>query len=65
MPRSGGLAIYFSFLLGILIYQQNRLMLAAIIIGSIYIVIIITGIFGLIFELLLKVKIIGQLVWIC
>ena len=60
MPRLGGLAIYISFLLGILIYQPESPYTNSIIIGSI--VIIITGILDDIFELSARVKLLGQLI---
>lgn len=62
MPRLGGLAIYISFILGILITQPESPYpnaLNAILFGGT--IIIITGIFDDIFELSAKVKLFGQL----
>lgn len=60
MPRLGGLAIYISFILGVLILRPESPYAMSIIIGSI--VIVITGILDDLIELSAKVKLMGQLV---
>ncbi|MEH7254913.1 MraY family glycosyltransferase, partial [Neobacillus niacini] len=59
MPRLGGLAIFISFIVGILILQPINPALLAILLGST--IIIITGICDDLFELSAKYKLIGQL----
>lgn len=59
MPRLGGLAIYLSFIIGLLILQPESEFAVPIIIGSV--IIIITGILDDLFELSAKVKLAGQL----
>ena len=62
MPRLGGLAIYISFVIGVLIVQPESPYanaLSAIMIGSA--IIIITGIFDDIYELSAKIKFIAQI----
>ncbi|WP_100332384.1 glycosyltransferase family 4 protein [Bacillus xiapuensis] len=58
MPRMGGLAIFFSFIIGMLILQPYAEFNAAIIVGSI--IIILTGVLDDRFELSAKVKLAGQ-----
>jgi len=60
MPRLGGLAIYISFIIGVIIMSPNNEDSLAILLGSL--VIVITGILDDIFELSAKVKLIGQIV---
>lgn len=63
MPRLGGLAIYISFVIGIIIARPEYPLvntLSAIMVGST--IIIITGIFDDIFDISPKVKFLGQLV---
>jgi UDP-GlcNAc:undecaprenyl-phosphate/decaprenyl-phosphate GlcNAc-1-phosphate transferase len=60
MPRIGGLAIYISFIIGLLIIRPNDEFILPIILGSL--VIIITGFFDDILELSAKLKLAGQLV---
>ncbi|KKK38795.1 UDP-phosphate N-acetylglucosaminyl 1-phosphate transferase [Mesobacillus campisalis] len=59
MPRMGGLVIYISFMLGLFITQPDSKYHAAIMIGSV--IIVLTGILDDIFELSAKVKLINQL----
>ena len=59
MPRLGGLSIYISFILGILIMDQQSPYLYAIIAGST--IIIITGILDDMYEISARLKLIGQL----
>ncbi|WP_042354028.1 glycosyltransferase family 4 protein [Bacillus rubiinfantis] len=59
MPRLGGLAIYISFLLGIIILQPSSSYHAAIVVGGV--IILVTGILDDIFELSAKVKFIMQI----
>ncbi|URM33433.1 undecaprenyl/decaprenyl-phosphate alpha-N-acetylglucosaminyl 1-phosphate transferase [Cytobacillus firmus] len=59
MPRLGGLAIYISFLIGVLIFQPSKDYHLAIIIGSLIIVGI--GMLDDIYNLSAKVKFIGQI----
>jgi UDP-GlcNAc:undecaprenyl-phosphate/decaprenyl-phosphate GlcNAc-1-phosphate transferase len=59
MPRLGGLAIFISFIVGILILKPINLASTAILIGSA--IIVITGICDDLFELSAKYKLIGQL----
>lgn len=63
MPRLGGLAIYISFVIGVLIIQPQSPYanaLNAVMIGST--IIIIIGIFDDIYELSAKIKFLGQIV---
>ena len=63
MPRLGGLAIYLSFVIGVLIAQPASPYpntLSAIMVGSF--IIIVTGVLDDMYELSAKVKLIGQLV---
>jgi UDP-GlcNAc:undecaprenyl-phosphate GlcNAc-1-phosphate transferase len=60
MPRLGGLAIYFSFIIGFLILQPESPYKISILIGSF--IIILTGFFDDLLNLSAKVKIVGQLV---
>ncbi|GHH97462.1 glycosyltransferase family 4 protein [Neobacillus kokaensis] len=59
MPRLGGLAIYLSFLFGILILQPESSYHAAIVAGGV--IILITGVLDDIFELSAKVKLLLQI----
>jgi UDP-GlcNAc:undecaprenyl-phosphate/decaprenyl-phosphate GlcNAc-1-phosphate transferase len=59
MPRLGGLAIFISFIVGMLILQPINPASIAILIGSF--IIVLTGIFDDLFELSAKVKLLGQL----
>lgn len=59
MPRLGGLAIYISFIVGLLVLQPESAHHWAIVVGSF--IIILTGIFDDMFELSAKVKLAGQL----
>ncbi|MBS4178095.1 glycosyltransferase family 4 protein [Lederbergia citrea] len=59
MPRLGGLAIYISFMIGLLVSRQDDPHLWAIMVGSL--IIVITGILDDIFELAARYKLIGQL----
>lgn len=59
MPRLGGLAIYISFIIGILIFKPIGYYSIYILLGSVFIV--ITGLFDDIFELSPRIKLIGQL----
>jgi UDP-GlcNAc:undecaprenyl-phosphate/decaprenyl-phosphate GlcNAc-1-phosphate transferase len=59
MPRLGGLAVYISFIIGILILQPNSEYHLGIVLGSF--IIILTGIFDDIYELSAKIKLLGQL----
>lgn len=60
MPRLGGLAIFFSFLIGYLVLQPDSKYALPILIGSI--IIIITGVLDDMIELSAKIKLGGQLV---
>lgn len=60
MPRLGGLAIYISFLVGVLIFQPENQYSTSIMIGSG--IIIITGIFDDLFELSAKIKLLAQVI---
>jgi UDP-GlcNAc:undecaprenyl-phosphate/decaprenyl-phosphate GlcNAc-1-phosphate transferase len=59
MPRLGGLAVYISFIIGLLILHPENPYNSAIIIGSL--IIMATGILDDLFELSAKVKLAGQL----
>lgn len=59
MPRLGGLAIFISFIVGMVILQPKNPASTAILIGCI--IIVITGICDDLFELPAKYKLIGQL----
>lgn len=59
MPRLGGLAIYISFLLGVLMLRPETPYMNAIILGST--IIVLTGILDDIYELSAAKKLIGQL----
>lgn len=59
MPRMGGLAIFISFIIGVIIMSPNNEDSLAILLGSF--VIVITGILDDIFELSAKVKLLGQI----
>jgi UDP-GlcNAc:undecaprenyl-phosphate GlcNAc-1-phosphate transferase len=59
MPRMGGLVIYISFMLGILIMNPDSQYHLAIILGSV--IIVATGILDDIFELSAKVKLFNQI----
>ncbi len=59
MPRLGGLAIYISFIVGIIILKPSDESFIPIIIGAT--IIIITGILDDIFELSAKIKLVGQI----
>ncbi|KKB35933.1 glycosyltransferase family 4 protein [Bacillus thermotolerans] len=59
MPRMGGLAIFFSFMIGVWILQPQSPYNAAIIIGGL--IIIVTGVLDDRFELSAKLKLGGQL----
>ncbi|MDX8361184.1 MULTISPECIES: MraY family glycosyltransferase [Bacillaceae] len=59
MPRLGGLAIYISFLIGVLILRPQDEFQLAILIGSA--IIILTGVLDDVFELSAKIKLGGQL----
>lgn len=59
MPRLGGLAIYLSFIIGLLVLQPENEFAIPIIIGSV--IIIITGILDDLLELSAKVKLAGQI----
>lgn len=59
MPRLGGLAIYFSFIIGILVLRPNDEFTMPILLGSL--VIIITGVLDDLLELSAKMKLLGQL----
>src|SRR4051812_45414368 len=60
MPRLGGLAIYISFLFGLLILHPSSPYHAAIVAGGL--IILVTGILDDIFELSAKIKFILQIV---
>ncbi|MBM6619068.1 glycosyltransferase family 4 protein [Bacillus suaedaesalsae] len=60
MPRLGGLAIYISFIVGILILRPEGSLLLPILLGSL--VMVITGILDDIKDLPAKVKLIGQVI---
>lgn len=59
MPRLGGLAIYFGFLLGYILFGQHSLLMNSILIGSF--IIVITGVIDDIKPLKASTKLIGQL----
>jgi UDP-GlcNAc:undecaprenyl-phosphate/decaprenyl-phosphate GlcNAc-1-phosphate transferase len=59
MPRLGGLAVFISFILGVLIIQPESQYHIGIIIGSF--IIILTGVFDDMYEISAKVKLLGQL----
>ncbi|MEH7444566.1 MraY family glycosyltransferase [Bacillus sp. JJ1122] len=59
MPRLGGLAIYISFIVGLLVLQPSSENHWPIVLGSF--IIILTGIFDDLFELSAKIKLGGQL----
>jgi UDP-GlcNAc:undecaprenyl-phosphate/decaprenyl-phosphate GlcNAc-1-phosphate transferase len=59
MPRLGGLAIYISFIVGLLVLQPASIHHWPLVIGSF--IIILTGIFDDLFELSAKIKLAGQL----
>lgn len=59
MPRLGGLAIYISFIIGVLIMRPDAPFATAIILGSL--IIIVTGVFDDMMELSAKIKLLGQL----
>jgi UDP-GlcNAc:undecaprenyl-phosphate GlcNAc-1-phosphate transferase len=59
MPRLGGLAIYLSFIIGLLVLRPEDEFAMPIIIGSL--IIIITGVLDDLMELSAKIKLIGQL----
>ncbi len=59
MPRLGGLAIYISFVIGVVILKPGDEFFIPILIGST--IIIITGILDDIFELSAKIKLLGQI----
>jgi UDP-GlcNAc:undecaprenyl-phosphate/decaprenyl-phosphate GlcNAc-1-phosphate transferase len=59
MPRLGGIAIFISFIVGVLLLHPENPSSLAILIGST--IIIITGIFDDMFELSAKIKLLGQL----
>jgi UDP-GlcNAc:undecaprenyl-phosphate/decaprenyl-phosphate GlcNAc-1-phosphate transferase len=59
MPRLGGIAIFISFIVGVLMLHPENPSSLAILIGSM--IIIITGVFDDMFELSAKIKLIGQL----
>ncbi|MEI5907589.1 MraY family glycosyltransferase [Bacillus spongiae] len=58
MPRIGGIAIYLSFLVGIMIIRPDNELLIPILIGSL--VIILTGLLDDLFQLTPKIKLVGQ-----
>jgi UDP-GlcNAc:undecaprenyl-phosphate/decaprenyl-phosphate GlcNAc-1-phosphate transferase len=60
MPRLGGLAIFISFIVGILILKPTHDYAIPIIVGSV--IIVITGFLDDLFELSPKVKLLGQLI---
>lgn len=59
MPRLGGLAIYFGFLLGYMLFGEHSLIMNAILIGSF--IIVLTGVIDDIKPLTAATKFIGQL----
>lgn len=59
MPRLGGLAIYISFIAGMLITQPDAPYNTAILLGSF--IIIVTGVLDDMYELSAKIKLLGQL----
>lgn len=59
MPRLGGLAIYISFIIGVLVLRPETPYMGAILLGST--IIVLTGILDDIFELSAKAKLIGQI----
>ncbi|HWL27059.1 MAG TPA: MraY family glycosyltransferase [Ureibacillus sp.] len=60
MPRLGGLAIYLSFLIGLLVFRPDSEYTLAIVIAAT--VIIVTGILDDMYEISAKAKMIGQLI---
>ena len=60
MPRLGGLAIYISFLLGLLILQPSSPYHAAIVVGGI--IILATGMLDDIYDLSAKIKFLLQII---
>ncbi|WP_456273220.1 glycosyltransferase family 4 protein [Bacillus sp. AK031] len=60
MPRLGGLAIFLSFILGVIILQPSNVYANAIIAGAV--IIVLTGALDDVFELSAKVKLLGQLI---
>jgi UDP-GlcNAc:undecaprenyl-phosphate/decaprenyl-phosphate GlcNAc-1-phosphate transferase len=60
MPRLGGLAIYISFIIGLIVLRPEDSLTIPILIGSA--VIILTGVLDDMIELSAKVKLLGQLV---
>ncbi|MDF2858630.1 MAG: UDP-phosphate N-acetylglucosaminyl 1-phosphate transferase [Neobacillus sp.] len=63
MPRLGGLAIYISFLAGVVILQPENQYSTSIMIGSG--IIVITGIFDDMIELSARIKLVAQVVAAC
>lgn len=59
MPRLGGLAIYISFIIGVLIMRPEAPFATAIILGSL--IIVVTGVLDDMMELSAKIKLLGQL----
>jgi UDP-GlcNAc:undecaprenyl-phosphate/decaprenyl-phosphate GlcNAc-1-phosphate transferase len=59
MPRLGGLAIYISFMVGVIVLQPSNVYAPAILLGSF--IIIVTGMLDDMMELSAKVKLMGQL----
>lgn len=59
MPRLGGLAIFFSFLIGIVVFRPDGFFLAPFLMGST--IIVLTGVLDDLFELPARVKLIGQI----
>lgn len=59
MPRLGGIAIYISFILGVIIFKPQNPYSAYILTGSI--IIVLTGLLDDLIELSAKIKMIGQL----
>jgi len=60
MPRLGGLAIYLSFLIGLLVFRPDSEYTLAIVLAAT--VIIVTGILDDMYEISAKAKMIGQLI---
>lgn len=59
MPRLGGLAIYISFVVGVLIIRPETPYMGAILLGSA--IVVLTGILDDMYELSAKTKLLGQL----
>ncbi|MBU8881162.1 undecaprenyl/decaprenyl-phosphate alpha-N-acetylglucosaminyl 1-phosphate transferase [Bacillus sp. FJAT-29790] len=59
MPRLGGVAIYLSFVIGLLILRPDEPFALAIVVGSL--IIVITGVLDDMMELSAKIKLAGQL----